>query len=90
VVTWEAEGRRLIGYWIGREYWGLGIATRALGLVLHQIRQRPLHAYVAVHNRGSIRVLEKCGFRTDGVATPDADGVEELTFVLEGQPPNPR
>ena len=87
VLTWEAEGRRLVGYWIGRPFWGRGVATRALGLVLDQVRQRPLHAHVASHNRGSIRVLEKCGFRPVGDPVVGADGVEELTYVLEGQSP---
>ncbi|WP_278258514.1 GNAT family protein [Nocardioides convexus] len=46
---------------------------------------RPLMAHVAVHNRGSIRVLEKCGFRRDRAqeAAAPEDGVEELVFVLE-------
>ena len=85
VLSWEAEGRRWVGSWIGRPFWGLGIATRALGLVVEQVRQRPLYAHVATHNRGSIRVLEKCGFRPVGAAVVGADGVEELTYVLEAE-----
>jgi hypothetical protein len=38
---------------------------------------RPLHAFVAAHNVGSIRVLEKCGFVRIGGPTPTPDGVEE-------------
>lgn len=53
---------RLVGYWIGREYWGKGIATRGLALVLDEIKERPLFAHVAKSNVGSVRVLEKCGF----------------------------
>src|SRR5690349_19658713 len=30
VVSWAQDDRRLVGYWIGREHWGQGIATRAL------------------------------------------------------------
>ncbi|MEV4347806.1 GNAT family protein [Actinoplanes sp. NPDC049596] len=47
---------------------------------------RPLYAYAAAHNAGSIRVLEKCGFRRDRtLETPEpGDGVEELAFVLAG------
>jgi RimJ/RimL family protein N-acetyltransferase len=62
IVSFLMEGKREVGYWIGREYWGHGIATRALELFLEQIRQRPLYAYVDKHNIGSYRVLEKCGF----------------------------
>jgi RimJ/RimL family protein N-acetyltransferase len=52
-----------------------------------QVTARPLHAHVAVHNTGSIRVLEKCAFRRDRVqeATAPApdDGIEEFVFVLD-------
>ena len=59
-------GQREVGYWIGKEYWGQGIATRALSEFLEQVPLRPLRAVVAKHNRGSLRVLEKCGFRIVG------------------------
>jgi RimJ/RimL family protein N-acetyltransferase len=87
VVSWEQSGKRLVGYWIGRRDWGRGIATQALTLFLGRVTLRPLHAYVEVHNTGSIRVLEKCGFRpvpTQDVPSPTGgeDGVEELLLVL--------
>lgn len=63
VVCYEHSGRRLVGYWIGRTFWGRGIASRALAAFVSEIPTRPLHAYVAAKNRASIRVLEKCGFR---------------------------
>ncbi|MEX2204057.1 MAG: GNAT family N-acetyltransferase [Actinomycetota bacterium] len=62
VVSWEQSGRHEIGYWLGRQFLGKGIATRALDAVLREITTRPLYAYVAAHNLASIRVLEKCGF----------------------------
>jgi RimJ/RimL family protein N-acetyltransferase len=62
IVSWEHSGEREVGYWLGREFWGQGIATRALALFLQQVTSRPLYAYVAKHNLASIRVLEKCGF----------------------------
>ena len=45
-------------------------------------RTRPLYAEVAVHNVGSIRVLEKCGFRRMGDAVTGPDGVEEIRLCL--------
>ena len=30
IGSWEEDGRRLVGYWIGREFWGRGLATSAL------------------------------------------------------------
>jgi RimJ/RimL family protein N-acetyltransferase len=62
VVSWEGDEGRLVGYWIGREHWGRGIATAALRAFLEEIPERPLHALVHADNAGSIRVLEKCGF----------------------------
>ncbi|MFL6077831.1 MAG: GNAT family N-acetyltransferase [Mycobacteriales bacterium] len=84
MASWPMDGERFVGYWIGREYWGRGVATAALGLFLDEEPVRPLYAHVALHNAGSIRVLEKCGF----ARTPDApvggdDGVEEVTLVLK-------
>jgi len=86
LVSWEQSGRRQVGYWVGRDHWGRGVATRALALFLTHVRSRPLYADVAVHNIGSMRVLEHCGFRrVDSGTSPSApvDGVEEVTFVLE-------
>ena len=62
VVSWQGEEGRLVGYWVGREHWGKGIATAALNALLDEISERPLVAFVHAENAGSIRVLEKCGF----------------------------
>src|SRR3954451_8597580 len=51
-----------VGYWLGRPFWGRGIATQALDEFLRVVTERPLHALVAVNHHASIRVLEKCGF----------------------------
>ena len=32
IVSWEQSGEREVGYWIGSDYWGKGIATRALAV----------------------------------------------------------
>lgn len=87
IVSFEAGGMRQIGYWLGKTFWGKGIATDALQLFLKQTNIRPLYASVISYNSGSIRVLEKCGFRhykTEILpSSPDKDREEELTFVLE-------
>jgi Acetyltransferase (GNAT) domain len=56
------RGEREVTYWIGRSYWGKGIATGALKAFLAVDQSRPLHARVAYDNVASHRVLEKCGF----------------------------
>jgi RimJ/RimL family protein N-acetyltransferase len=81
VVSWNQDGEWLVGYWIGREHWGRGIATEALEALVQLLEVRPLVAHVAVTNVGSIRVLEKCGFTRTSEHTAD-DGVRELLFEL--------
>ena len=82
IGSWTQEGVRLVGYWIGKEYWGKGIATRALSAFLHQVTHRPLYAHVVKHNIGSIRVLAKCGFSLEQSVEVGNDGVVELVLVL--------
>jgi|SRR5262245_4205483 len=86
ICSWQENGQQLLGYWVGREFWGRGVATQALALLVDEVSIRPLYAHVAVHNAGSIRVLDKCGFRRDRVQEAKApapeEGVEELIFML--------
>ena len=82
IASWEQEGMRLVAYWLGRAYWGRGIATAALRAFLEVETTRPLHAYVAVGNVGSMRVLERCGFVRVGAEDAGADGVAEYLYRL--------
>jgi RimJ/RimL family protein N-acetyltransferase len=74
VVAFDFERRREIGYWIGRPFWGRGVATRALRAFLEDVNERPLYAGVAEGNVASIRVLEKCGFTISEAQAGDEDG----------------
>jgi ribosomal-protein-alanine N-acetyltransferase len=60
-----------IGYWLGEEYWGRGIATEALLLVTdYAFTMRNLLRLFALpflDNIGSTRVLEKAGYVREGV-----------------------
>lgn len=86
MLSWERDGKQLVGYWIGKHFWCKGVATRALREFLRIVQVRPLYAHVAKDNIGSIRVLEKCGFKMclEETAAFDApsDGVEELVLKL--------
>jgi len=62
IVCWKEKYEQQIGYWIGKQFWGRGIASAALAEFLLEVKIRPLYARVANHNLGSKRVLEKCGF----------------------------
>ena len=81
VMSFVHDGRREIGYWIGREFWGRGIATAALSEFLVLEKRRPLYAGVASHNVASIRVLEKCGF-VRAESNEASDGIEEVLLEL--------
>jgi [ribosomal protein S5]-alanine N-acetyltransferase len=58
-----------VGYWLGEEYWGRGIAAEALGaFTLWAFAQYDLirmWASVFTYNPGSARVLEKAGFKLE-------------------------
>ncbi len=78
--------RREVGYWLGRDFCGKGIATEALAKFLGEVPERPLVAHVAEHNLASRRVLEKCGFNHSGgdpaFGTLDGETVPGLIFSL--------
>lgn len=87
ICCFERDGSRSVGYWLSRDFWGRGIASRALELLLREVTFRPLHAQVASSNRASLRVLEKCGFVIRSVhMSPATDRYlecEEALLVLE-------
>jgi RimJ/RimL family protein N-acetyltransferase len=89
IVQWRQAGESRVGYWIGREYWGQGIGSTALSILVKQVKQRPLTARVAKHNAGSIRVLQKCGFTIIGEDKFPWNGemIEEFIMELATAPP---
>jgi RimJ/RimL family protein N-acetyltransferase len=86
IVCYEQSGKLLLGYWLGRRFWGLGVATCAVSEFVSLIFSRPLHANVAKRNLASIRVLQKCGFEISGEscgpATANGEAVDELIYTL--------
>lgn len=66
-----------VGYWLGHAYWGKGIATTAVRLLTgHAFAANPeirrLYAVPFATNQGSARVLEKAGYRREGVLRQNA------------------
>src|SRR5690242_1651058 len=49
IGSFPRDGRRLVGYWLGREFWGRGLATRALAELVEEL-ERPLYAEVSTAN----------------------------------------
>lgn len=84
ILSWEMLGHWEVGYWLGREFWGRGIASEALRQFLGVVTVRPLFAHVVIHNTASKRVLEKCGFLVVGEDSfLDKNGREIKEFVLQ-------
>jgi [ribosomal protein S5]-alanine N-acetyltransferase len=61
----------VIGYWLGEAYWNRGIATNALKSAIRHIFENfdveRIEARVLEYNHASVRVLEKNGFRLEGI-----------------------
>ncbi|MEO3811033.1 GNAT family N-acetyltransferase [Sphaerisporangium sp. B11E5] len=83
IVAWWEGDHRYVGYWLGREHWGRGVGTRALGLFLAEETTRPLYADPAATNTASVRLLRRHGFQPGGTVVHD--GVEHLLLVLGGE-----
>lgn len=88
VLSYVQFGEREVSYWIGRRFWGKGIATQALALYIADCDERPLYGRAAKDNIGSIRVMEKCGFviigEEKGFANARGAEIEEVVLKLEG------
>lgn len=79
-----------VTYWLGREFWGRGLATQALRQLLLLVPARPILARSAKDNHGSVRVLQKCGFKIigsdEGFAKGRGENTEEYILRLDGVP----
>ena len=87
ISQFEQFGEREVSYWFEKEYWGKGIATKALREFLKHITIRPLYARAAKDNAGSLKVLEKCGFvitgEDSGYSNARGEDVEEFILTLK-------
>ncbi|MFF2448386.1 GNAT family N-acetyltransferase [Neobacillus sp. NPDC058068] len=86
ISRFEQFGEPEVSYWIGKEYWGKGIATNALREFLKHVTIRPLYARAAKDNIGSLKVLERCGFtitgQDSGFSNARGEDVEEFILTL--------
>jgi [ribosomal protein S5]-alanine N-acetyltransferase len=61
-----------IGYWVGEEFWGKGIVSAAIGLLVDRIQEQApmvvrVYAEVFDYNKASMRALEKNGFYLEAI-----------------------
>jgi RimJ/RimL family protein N-acetyltransferase len=83
ISCFASDGADRVGYWIDRRYWGLGIASEAVRLLLREVARRPLFATVATGNGASLRVLQKCGFVVERIhIEPASDRYPESEVAL--------
>jgi RimJ/RimL family protein N-acetyltransferase len=87
ILSHDWFGEPELSYWIGKAYWGKGIATTALATFLALVKVRPLYGGAAKDNLASIRVLQKCGFTISGYdkgfANARDEEIEEVILVLK-------
>lgn len=80
VGMFHVHGEPHVGYWLGKAFWGRGVATDAVrAFVRDVVPQRPVYAVVWKGNAWSMRVLEKAGFTRRDVPTPE----DEIAYQLE-------
>jgi [ribosomal protein S5]-alanine N-acetyltransferase len=79
-----------VGYWLGEDFWGRGIATEALIAVTDHAFSNydvcRLYAHVFDWNRASARVLEKAGYEFEGrmkkSVTKDGQTIDQLMYAM--------
>lgn len=86
IAKFVMEGDAEITYWIDRNFWGKGVATKALQEFLAIETTRPIFGRVAFDNISSQKVLEKCGFvkigADKGFANARQAVIEEFIYQL--------
>lgn len=87
IANFEMFGQTNVAYGVHRALWGNGIASQALALFLDELDERPLYGRCAANNLGSLRVLQKCGFkeigRERGYAEARGEEIEEIVLRLD-------
>ncbi|HEY3072203.1 MAG TPA: GNAT family protein [Candidatus Limnocylindrales bacterium] len=87
IASFRIDKQPEVTYSVDRRHWGKGIASAALQILLAETAERPLYARAASDNIGSLRVLEKAGFRRIGVNRDFAPGrgeeIEETILRLD-------
>jgi RimJ/RimL family protein N-acetyltransferase len=87
IGSFRLDDQREVTYWVARTMWGKGVASAALQILLAEIAERPIYGRAASDNIGSLRVLEKAGFRRVGVDRGFAPGrgeeIEETIMRLD-------
>jgi RimJ/RimL family protein N-acetyltransferase len=78
VICSRQREKPTISSWLGRKFWGHGIATKAVKSFVDLVEERPVYARVAYDNLAALQVLRKIGFAIIGHDSffSDAHGYE--------------
>ncbi|OGI31196.1 MAG: hypothetical protein A2271_00390 [Candidatus Moranbacteria bacterium RIFOXYA12_FULL_35_19] len=72
----QKEHKAVIGYWLGRKFWGQGIMTEAVKLItkygFEKLKLHRIYGYVFLFNEPSKKVLEKAGYKLEGILKKEA------------------
>lgn len=79
-----------LGYWLGKKYWGQGITSESVSMMLgfgfRKLKLAKIYARVMHPNKASARVLCKSGFKPEGIGRrhifKDGRWYDELRFGL--------
>jgi RimJ/RimL family protein N-acetyltransferase len=89
IAAFDRFEKREISYWIGREFWGKGIGTKAVAIWLERfdVPSAGLYARVMDDHPASARVLEKNGFTVDSkdsfFSELRGEDVNETLYVIQ-------
>jgi len=65
-------GTAEMGYWVGEPFWGRGIASKAVAIMIkygfEELKLRRIFAAAYAYNIASMKVLEKNGFQKEGIS----------------------
>lgn len=85
ILSHAWDGMLEVSYWLGKAYWGKGVATCALQQFLEIQPTRPIYGHVVKDHPASLRVLQKCGFVAVSEETwhANARGCDVDELILE-------
>ena len=85
ILVFEHEDTPEITFWTASRFWGKGITTSAVDAFLAEYTNRPLRARVPQDNVGSIKILERRGFKVIGEAADfsNARAAVVKEFIME-------
>jgi len=92
-IVWGSARSGSVGYWIDQDYAGMGVIPTALAMALdHCFSVMGLHrieATIRPENRASRRVVEKLGFRDEGIRRRclhvDGDWRDHICYAMTAE-----